>query len=369
MNQTHLLPLFGLSALLLTACGGANAPAKDATSAGAPAAEGASAAPGGRDPQIVALMKPALACKFEEGSFDEECAAYKAWVDNDELFAEGKGNETLLSMFADPDVKVRLLAERKSIDHSYFDDKARAARLFALAKAEKDETVAHGLAGYVAKVDAEKMGLGAELKELAKHPAKRFREALAFYLISSFQTPIALEVEQMLIDDPDPSVRGDAIGALSTGGITPGVEPVCKLLTKQLTRTDELHAKALWAGGSSKCAGMKDQVAAELDKRTKDPSKVTNAVGIEYALAAGDLCRDETPPALKKKGFEIGKRLTDAKLPDPNTRRSGIGVLSRCDPAAASAILAPLAKDKDKFVADEAKKQLDELKAKAAKKK
>jgi hypothetical protein len=314
-------------------------------------------------------MKPALACKFEEGYFDDECPAIKAWADNEDLFADGKGNETLLSLFGDPDVKVRILADKHSIDLSFFEDKAHAAKLFALAKAEKDESVAHDLARYVAKVDAEKLGLGAELKELAKHPSKKFREGIAFYLISSHQGPVALEVEQMLIDDADPGVQSNAISALSTGGITPGVEPICKLLTKQLSRTDNLHGEALWAGGSSKCAGMKDQVAVELDKRTKDPSKITNAVGIKYALAAGDLCRDETPPAMKKKGFELGKRLTDTKVPDPNTRRSGLGVLVTCDPAAAATILAGLAKDKDKFVADEAKKKLDDAKAKAAKKK
>jgi hypothetical protein len=113
---------------------------------------------------------------------------------------------------------------------------------------------------------------------------------------------------------------------------------------------------------------MKDQVAAELDKRTKDPSKITNAVGISYGLAASDLCRQETPPAMKKKAFELAKRLTDAKVPDANTRRSALGVLTRCDPAGAAAVLGALAKDKDKFVAEGAKKELDALKAKAAKK-
>jgi HEAT repeat protein len=71
---------------------------------------------------------------------------------------------------------------------------------------------------------------------------------------------------------------------------------------------------------------------------------------------------------MKKKGFELARRLVDAKVPDPNTRRSALDVLVRCDPAGAPAVLGALAKDKDKFVAEGAKKALDALKAKGAKK-
>jgi hypothetical protein len=167
----------------------------------------------------------------------------------------------------------------------------------------------------VAKVDAEKLGLAAEQKELARHPSRSLRGSLAFYLMSAFQTPTAIEVEQILLDDPEESVKKRAIGALSTGGITPGVEPVCKLLTKQIARTDDLAGDALWAGSSSKRAGMKEQVAAQLAKRVTDPSKVTNAQGISYGLAASGLCSRDTSADLRKKAFEIAKRLVDPKVP------------------------------------------------------
>jgi hypothetical protein len=285
MSKT-LLTTLALSASLLAACGGATPPPQGAEGADGkgPASSGPAGEAGGRDPKIVELMQPALACKFEDGAFDDECPALKAWADNEDLFADEKGDATLFSMFGDPEVKVRLLADKKTISSRFFADQERAVRLFALAKAEKDDGVADALARYVAKIDAEKLGLGAQLKELGKHPSKRFRETLAFYLVSTFQSPVALEVEQMLFEDPERDVRRKAVSALSSGGVTPGVEPVCKLLTKQLARTDDLHGEALWAGGSSKCPGMKDQVAAELDRRTKDPSKVTNAMGISYGL-------------------------------------------------------------------------------------
>lgn len=373
------------SALVLVACGGAQpdaatppagsvepvattAPAS--APAPAPAAAAGSDAPLARDPRIVALVTPALACKFEEGYFDDECPAYKAWKDNDELFAEGKGNDTIFSLLGDADEKLRVLATDKGFDNSqaYFADKAHATRLFALAKKETNAAVAHSLGGYVAKVDAEKFGLGAELRALAKHPVSRFREALAFYLISTFQSPTALDVEQILLEDPDTKVKEKAIGALSTGGITPGVEPVCALLKKQMARTDDLVGDALQTASSSKCAGIDELLIAELEKRTADPSKVTNAVGIDYSLAAGNVCSRTRSPDLTKKGFAIGKKLVDPKLPDPNTRRAALSVLVSCGPEEAAKALAPLAKDKDKYVAEEAKKKLEAL-PKATKKK
>ena len=77
----------------------------------------------------MALATPALACKFEEGYFDEECPAMKAWHENEELFAEGKGSEAVFAMLGDPDEKLRVLAADKAIDGSqaYFADEARSA--------------------------------------------------------------------------------------------------------------------------------------------------------------------------------------------------------------------------------------------------
>jgi hypothetical protein len=367
------LLLSSFIALALVACGGAQptsvTPADGSPGPGATTAPGAAAspatkgAPPARDPQIVALAQPALACKFEEGYFDEECPALKAWHDNEELFAEGKGNDTVFSMLGDPDEKIRVLATDKGIDDSktYFADKAHATLLFALAKKETNPGVAHEFGGYVAKVDVEKLGLGPELVALAKQPVGKFREALAFYLISTNQSPTAFEALKILLEDADKAVKENAIGSLSTGGITPGVPPVCDLLKKQLVRTDDFAGKALWTGSSSKCPGIDEVVIAELEKRVADPTKVTNAVGIGYSLAAQSVCQRTASADLRKKGFAIGVKLTDARLPDPNTRRAGLSVLTGCDPAGAAKALGPLAKDKDKFVADEAKKELTKL--------
>jgi hypothetical protein len=47
-----------------------------------------------------------------------------------------------------------------------------------------------------------------------------------------------------------------------------------------------------------------------------------------------------------------------------NSRNSGLRVLVECDPTASAPLLLGLSKDKDKSVAESAKKQLDALKKK-----
>jgi hypothetical protein len=322
----------------------------------------AAAAPA-RDPKIMKLAKAALACPFTDGAFSEDCAAYKAWQDENDLFADGKGNDTIFAMLADSDEKTRALGKTHGIDGPvrYFSDKARASELFARAAKATDVDLARDYANYVSYVDADKMGLAKELRALAKHPLKEFRSSLTV-IVSRSQAPTALEVERTLLEDSERDVRKSAISALSTGGITPGVEPVCSLLKKQLLRTDDLIGDALWAGSSSKCEGMDKLVLAELQKRTADPSKVTNAVGIGYSLAASGVCSRTKTPELKKESFAIGLRLTDAKVKDPNTRRAGVIVLADCDRASAVAPLTALAKDKDAFIAKEAAAKLAEVK-------
>lgn len=318
--------------------------------------------PAPRDPKIDKLAKGALDCKVEDEVFDEECAAYKAWVEEEPLFAEGKGNATILAMLEDADVKVRLLAAARGFEDAkaFMADKDNAVRLFAIAKKETSATVGHELGGWVTHVDVRKAGLEKELKAFAKHPVAKFREALAFYLVSRNQSPVAVEVVTLLIDDPEVSVRERAIGSLSTGGMTPATEPICKLLTKQLARADELAASALWAGSSSQCKGMDEQVVAELEKRVADPSKIGHG-GIRFSLAAGGVCGRTKSPELKQKAFEVLRKLSDPKVDAP-TRGATLDDFARCDRAGAEKILASLARDKDKSLAASASKELAALK-------
>jgi hypothetical protein len=235
----------------------------------------------------------------------------------------------------------------KPIEPSYWQDNGHAKALFAMARAETLDDILRKLAVFVAHVDAEKMGLGAELKELAKHPSAAFREWLASNLIPNSQTPLALEVEQMLLADPDRSVRVGAISGL-VGEHTPTVEPVCQLLTKQLTRPDDdLHAVGLQAGATSRCPGMQEQVFAELEKRTADPTKVTLASGMIYDLALFSLCYRAESPEAKKKAFALTRRLVDARVSERMTREDALEKMLICDRAATEKLLPTFAKDKD----------------------
>jgi hypothetical protein len=153
-------------------------------------------------------------------------------------------------------------------------------------------------------------------------------------------------------------VQRSAISALSTGGITPGTPPVCKLLGDQITRTDDLASDALWAGASSKCDGMDRRVIDELKKRVADSTKVTNAVGIGYTLAASSVCRRTKAPELKKAGFEIGRALVSPSIKDPNTRHAALDALVACDSVGAVTLARSLTTDKDKGIAEGAKKIL-----------
>lgn len=349
------------STVLLSAACGAQPP-KAVSATPAPAV----AASSGRDPQIVQLAKPALECKFEDGYLDNDCVALRAWVDDETLFADGKGNATLWSMLGDPDVKVRALAAERSIDgaEAFFADKARATELFERASKETNAAAARALGQYVVRVDAKVHGLESQLLSLAKHPTATLRSALAFGLAPRQQSPAAIAAVKVLLEDSDKEVRSRALLSLSSGGVTPGVEPVCQLLTKQLSRQDNFAGDALWAASSSKCPNLHPLVLEELSKRIADPTTVTNANGIGYSLAASGVCSRTADVALKKKLFEVGRTLASAKIADPNTRRAALSVIVDCDAQGAEKLLQALATDKDKFVADSAKEKLARVKPK-----
>jgi HEAT repeat protein len=315
-----------------------------------------------RNPAIAKLAKQAAACKYD-GGFDDDCAAYKAWNDEENLFADGKGNDTLFSMLGDPDEKTRVLASKKSIDDpkAYFADKTRATQLVALAGKATDAETARTLVGYVCAVDPEKVGLAAPILALAKHPQADARQQLAG-IISKNQGATAVAILTQLVDDSDKSVRSHAISDLSTGGITPAAPGVCALLGKQLGRTDDVAGDALWAGASSKCAGMNKQVITELEKRVAAPSKITNANGVGYALAASGLCTLYSAPELKPRAFAVAKALSSPKITDPNTRSASLNAISSCGGADAGPVIKALTQDKDASFAKRAAETLARMK-------
>ncbi len=356
----------------LVACGTppAESPASTTSQTLAPASAARATSETARDPKIMQLAQNAATqCKFEDEYFEDECAALAAWKENEELFAEGKGDATVWSMFGDKDIELRVLAAERGLSDSraFFASKARAQRLFELAGRETHRLVVRQLGSYVTYVDTAKLGLDGPLLALAKSPNAELRTSLA-WMLSRQQSPAVLELHALLLEDADKNVQREAISNLSSGGVTPPVPEVCAMLKKQISRTDDGAGSALWAASSSKCEGMKALVISELTARVKKPAAINNALGVSYSLAAGGLCHDYTTPAEHKAGFAIAQELV--KVQEPNTQYSALSTMAGCDPAAASKVLATLSKDKkNPKLASDAEKKLAELKQRAVAKK
>jgi hypothetical protein len=324
-----------------------------------------------RNAGAVRLAKAAAACKFDEGSIDRDCNAFTAWMEEEKAF-EKNGNVTLLSLLEDADPKIRQVAAARAFDKAdeFFADKDNARRLIAIAAKETDAEVANLLGNRVTNIDAEKVGLKGEFFALTQHPQKKFREALSFYLLGHNPSAFNLIVAERLMNDSDARVQEEAVGSLSTGGITKGTDGVCKLLAKELKRTDKPGAEAHWAAGTSNCGSVFPALIDSLEKRVGENGKMFVDNFDRYALAASSACSprpkfdDATLATMKKRLFAVGKLITAPTQKDPNMRNFGIRVLTDCDPVAARPVLEAMAKEtgKDSFVADRAKDALKDLK-------
>ncbi|AKT44004.1 hypothetical protein [Chondromyces crocatus] len=366
-----MLALLAVTTMASLGCGGAQnaevttveppAQASPALATPPPAAS----APVSGEAAIQKLAEGALSCGLVDEEIDPDCAGLKAWLDEEALFEDDEASATLLTMLESSEVKRRILAIEKLRTSAIANDKAAVARLAAVAKKETNVLVARALGGAIARADMKQLGLGDDLRALARHPVSEFRQSLAFYLLRPNQNDVTLQVLVTLLRDADPRVQREAISALTP--TTESTDAVCKLAQDQLDRSDDLAGEAHKAAATTRCKGIHATVVDSLVGKTADPTKITNAVGVDYALALERACNADVGTDLKKKAFGVAKKLSDAKVPDPNTRRASFHALMRCDPAAATNVLGALSKDKDPFVADAAKKQLDELKAQSNK--
>lgn len=317
----------------------------------------ADAAPA-KDPKVVALAGAAAKCKFEEGYFDDECKAYKAWRDEEKLFADGKADLTVLAMLEDADVKQRVLASDKGFDDSkkLLADKANVLRLIAAAKKETHVQVARTFAQYLSRAELEKLEVFGELDGLLKHPLPELRASLGFNLYANKQTPERLAFTKKLLADTDPKVPADALKGLSMGAARGKSPEACKLMGEQIARPE---GDALWQVATSECTSVFDALATALLERASDPVRAAKD-GVSLSLATGAMCRAGTD-AHKKKGFAAAKALADAKVKNANVRASAVDALVGCDKAGAKVVLGAMAKDPDKYVAERATKALAAL--------
>lgn len=316
-----------------------------------------------RDPKIMKLVKAAASCKLSSlGNLDDECPGVRKFLDEPELFKDGKGNETMLSLCEDEDPKLRMLGLRgMTIRAKFFASKENAARLFHAALREKDDNVAWFFGQNLVAVDAEKLGLAGELHALARHPLEKIRHLLAFMLLPERQTALNLEIAHRLMYDPSPTVQESAVSSLSGGGRTPGNPEICALLGQQLKRRDRAGSQAHWTVNSSWCKDLYPVMLTSLEKRYAAADKSKN-FDVNYELAAlvcGSL-RPEFSEAerksMAKRAFALGEMLLEFK--ETMDRHGALRILHECDPVRARPILEKLTQDKDSFIAKGAKEYL-----------
>lgn len=320
------------------------------------------------DQDILALAAAAQKCNFEHGSFDYDCAGYKEWRDaGSDLFEGPGGNNTVLSMLEDKDVRARTLGAQRGfiVARTFFSDEKRATRLLAVIDKEREDRLFYSYGRFAAYINGEKV-LGKELRALANHPVTSFRSSFADNVLPTHPNEFSLGLVKVFLDDPDDSVRRAAIRSLSSNGRTRPNEGICALLKTQLGRTDKLAADALTAGSSSKCPGMAELVVTEIEKRTADPAAAGADGAPDYSDPLASICwRDSTPEALKKRAFDVANKVA-SKVTDEWKRRSYLYVFRNCDEQRAKAALAPFLKDKDKDVVrvatDETKRVEEDLK-------
>jgi hypothetical protein len=372
------LPLF-LTAILAASCTPAPQPATtpvSETTAGAaakPCPETPAAAAAQKDEidkDILALASAAQKCSFEHGSFDYECAGYKEWREaGSDLFEGPGGNNTILTMLEDKDVRARTLGAQRGfiVARTFFSDEKRGARLLSVIDKEREERLFYSYGRFAAYINGEKV-LGKELRALANHPVTSFRSSFAENVLPTHPTEFSLGLVKVFLDDADDSVRRAAIRSLSSNGRTRPTEGICALLKTQLGRNDKLAADALTAGSMSKCPGMAELVVAEIEKRTADAASAAADGAPDYSDPLSSICwRDSTPEPLKKRAFDVASKVAP-KVNDEWKRRSYLYVFRNCDEQRAKAALAPFLKDKDKDVVrvatDETKRVEEELKRK-----
>jgi HEAT repeat protein len=362
---TPFLPrfaFFSFVSLAAVACmppGAVRAP--DGSGGDGASAEGT--VPGARDPRIQALATKAAACKLEDGSFDDECEAYKAWKDADEEFEEGKGDATLLAMFEDADPKMRVLATHKSMSSTFLEQPATFPRLRAVLAKEKVLEVRKELARIFVKLPGDRPEVVAVWKQLATDPDAEVRHTLGFYLSQGH--PEALAVSMKLMNDPEERVREGALSGIGMATSFGKNEPACQALVELLRKDDDVRGHTQWTAAATSCKSVSPPLLASLLARTADAAKLEKGI-VGYSLALDMFCADNSSATAdqKKRAFEAAKRLVDPKV--KTNRWAGVKSLAKCDPVAGKALVAKLVADKDATVSKEAKETLAKIGAKSA---
>ncbi len=314
---------------------------------------------------MAALVKPILSCQFEKQDF-KYCNAMNDFTrSEDPYFLTDAANRSLIDMLTGSDEKLAAIAQhRQPRDADKVLDKARVEHLLAtVGRPTAPDHVRKTAVAWLSYADLDKLGLADQLAQLAGNADAEVRKWVPAMVPMNHPTAAEVGLVGKLLRDDNETVVGDAAQALSA---FPPSAKACVPLEDAVKRSDAKAAKVITSVGQANCKDLQKMVIDYVDKKTRNPSKITKATGPDWAVAVGAAC-DHVGNAQKRKGFAVAVRMTLPSDPVPFARVDAIPVLARCDQKgskAAMRVIAKLAKDKDKDVSQAAKDELGSLQSK-----
>lgn len=316
-------------------------------------------APGG-DPRVLELLRKALACKWDAAGPSEWCDDARAWREAREMFEGGRADGPLVTLLADVDDRVRLLAAQNLavFGQRYRSDKVLASGIVRAAEGEQSARVAPYLGAAVARIDVDKTELFDRVRAIAaKHALVALRVALVSALAQGNQSnqssTAVFTVTLDLLRDPEKEVRAAALGALWTAG-SRHPEEACRAWRDHIDdgADDDIAARSCdyltWAGN---CQTHYDALLDSEERRFK-AGRTSKAL---FAKALGNLCEDpKTTATQKARAGELVRRLSEQKTTDRDVRGAALGEVMRCEPANGRAFVGRYVTDDDAHVRDRA---------------
>ena len=313
-------------------------------------------APGG-DPRVLELLRKALACKWEAAGPSEWCDDARAWREAREMFEGGRADGPLVTLLADVDDRVRLLAAQNLavFGQRYRSDKVLAGGVVRAAEGEESARVAPYLGAALARIDVDKTELFDRVRAVAaKHALVALRVALVSALAQG--SPGSTAVFTLTLDllrDPEKEVRAAALGALWTAG-SRHPEEACRAWRDHMDdgADDDIAARSCdyltWAGN---CQLHYDAMLDSEERRFK-AGRTSKPL---FAKALGNVCEDpKTTATQKARATELLRRVAEQKTSDRDVRGAALGDVMRCDSATGRAFVQRYVTDDDAHVRDRA---------------
>lgn len=363
MKRLLLLATVSLSA---AACAPKSVPAKAPAPAvaAAPAAttaetfptEDAEAAKPIAAPSIEAMVRKAKACPFGDDGFDSDCEAFKAWSEEEDAFAEGKGEAALLKMVESGDPKDRFLAAERltsingALTDAHSGDPATIERLLVAFEKEKNVVVAKRFGLVATRLDLASSNKVGRAVAIAKaHPVEEYRTAYldsAGFFSFNRGEPLLAWGEELVKNGK--ASDGRVLVSNFTREKQFG-ERACKTLAVVRKDKDAYVAgeATLDMARAPACRSFDDGILrdiAAVDVGKVGGPKVRSTLGMSLEAMCSD---KDLPGALRTRALGQAKRIVDAKTVSSSGRSAALHAVAACDAKTGAAYASKLANDKD----------------------